>query len=341
MQLRDWQINSNPTAMNRKRKILFRADAGNTIGYGHFIRSLALADMLKEEFDCTFFTQIPTEYQKKEAMPVCRLVELPNDESKFQRFLDYLTGKEIVVLDNYFFTTDYQRAIKAKGCQLVCIDDMHDKHYVADVVINHGCHRAELFDVEPYTRLCLGLEWALLRKPFLEAAQQPRSPKHGDKIEKIVVCFGGSDTMHLTEKAITELLQIDDIKRIDAIVGNHFDAFQKFDDSSIHFHQNISAQAIADLFTACDLAVVSASSVCIEALACGAKVAAGWYVENQKEIYDLCVQSNLIIGLNHLSDASFISIFNSDMNRKNHSTTCNSLFTNIKNNYVNLFKSCH
>ena len=26
-----------------------------------------------------------------------------------------LQGDEIVVLDNYFFTTDYQRAIKAKG----------------------------------------------------------------------------------------------------------------------------------------------------------------------------------------------------------------------------------
>ena len=29
---------------------------------------------------------------------------------------------------------DYQRAIKQKGCRLVCVDDMHDKHYVADVV---------------------------------------------------------------------------------------------------------------------------------------------------------------------------------------------------------------
>ena len=68
-----------------------------------------------------------------------------------------------MVLDNYFFTTDYQRAIKHKGCRLVCVDDMHDKHYVADVVINHGQTNPALFDVEFYTRLCLGFDWALLR----------------------------------------------------------------------------------------------------------------------------------------------------------------------------------
>ena len=33
------------------QKIYFRADASATIGYGHFIRTLALADMLKDDFD--------------------------------------------------------------------------------------------------------------------------------------------------------------------------------------------------------------------------------------------------------------------------------------------------
>ena len=34
------------------QKIYFRADAGAEIGYGHFIRTLALADMLKDDFSC-------------------------------------------------------------------------------------------------------------------------------------------------------------------------------------------------------------------------------------------------------------------------------------------------
>ena len=45
------------------RKIYFRADAGVDIGYGHFTRTLALADMLKDDFECTFYTVCPTPYQ--------------------------------------------------------------------------------------------------------------------------------------------------------------------------------------------------------------------------------------------------------------------------------------
>ena len=52
------------------QKIYFRADAGAEIGYGHFIRTLALADMLKDDFSCVFVTQAPTIYQKSEARSV-------------------------------------------------------------------------------------------------------------------------------------------------------------------------------------------------------------------------------------------------------------------------------
>ena len=39
------------------KKIYFRADAGADIGYGHFIRSLSLASILKDKFECALFTK--------------------------------------------------------------------------------------------------------------------------------------------------------------------------------------------------------------------------------------------------------------------------------------------
>ena len=54
------------------KKIYFRADASSDIGYGHFVRSLALADILKDYFDCYFATIHPTEYQLKEISKVCQ-----------------------------------------------------------------------------------------------------------------------------------------------------------------------------------------------------------------------------------------------------------------------------
>lgn len=267
--------------MEQKRKIYFRADAGPNIGYGHFIRSLALADMLKQDFDCTMFTQTPTDYQILEAEPVCPIVALPNDDSKFFKFLEYLHGDEIVVLDNYFFTTDYQRAIKAKGCQLVCIDDMHDKHYVADAVISHGANTKDQYDVEDYTKLYLGREYSLLRKPFLT------HEKGEHKKGVFVICFGGSDPYNLTQKFVDILSSNQDLVKIYAIVG---DGYQYMDELRKNKHveilHSLTAQQVVDLFSSAESVICSASTVCKEALACGCNVYAGYYVDNQKQGYE-------------------------------------------------------
>lgn len=319
--------------MKTKRRILFRADAGPEIGYGHFIRTLALADMLKDDFNCIFYTQAPSDYQKKEASAVCPLVELPATDSRLELFLDTLKGDEIVVLDNYFYTTDYQRKIKEKGCQLVCIDDMHDKHYVADLVINHGNVTPEQFSKEPYTHLCLGLDYALLRRPFLEAAQRKHKNKTNSTIKRIAICFGGSDPLHLTEKALDDLLPNHNISHIDVIMGRQISEYSHFFDSRIHFHQGISAQDVAHIFSYCDLAIVSTSSVCMEALACGTKVAAGWYVENQREGYIDLISKGWCIGLDYLVQTDFTLAL------KQNKVESTFTLSNIRENFIQAFKS--
>jgi spore coat polysaccharide biosynthesis predicted glycosyltransferase SpsG len=208
-------------------------------------------------------------------------------------------------LDNYFFTTDYQRAVKEKGCKLVCIDDMHDKHYVADIVINHGIDNPALFSVESYTRLCLGLEWALLRKPFLETSLKNKNKKHRNVIENVVVSFGGVDPHHLTDKIISILLSKPYVWRIDAIVGIEYHTQIENNTSKyVFFHRAISSQDVANIFSNCDLAVLSTSTVCIEALACKVRVAAGYYVENQKEFYHFLNQGKIIYELGYLLEDS-------------------------------------
>ena len=285
-----------------KRRIYFRADAGADIGYGHFIRTLALADMLKEDFDCTFFTCHPTLYQINEMEKVCPHVTLQK-ETHYDEFLSYLQGNEIVVLDNYFFDTNYQRSIKQKKSCLVCIDDMHDKHYVADVVINHGQTNPALFDVELCTKLCLGLDWALLRKPFLEAARKERLTS--DRIEKVAVCFGGSDIYDMTGYFVNQALKLCPVSSVVAVVGDAYvPQLMREVENRLVYRSRLTAQEMADLFCDSDLIICSASSVCIEALACGGKVAVGWYVDNQADFYNFLLSNDLIIGLGNVEQTS-------------------------------------
>lgn len=316
-----------------KAKVFFRADAGAEIGYGHFIRTLALADMLKDEFDCTFFTQSPTEYQKQEASSVCNLIALPSDNTRHDIFLDYLTGEEIVVLDNYFFTTEYQRRIRSKGCKLVCIDDMHDKYYVADIVINHGAQDAAKFSVEPYTKLCLGLDWALLRSPFL-------SPQSKRRVEgSWLLCFGGSDTYNLTKRYLDTLLTFGNLSKIFIVIGDSFSHKNTIPSlPNIEVCEKLSAVEMANIMDECECGIIPSSGTCIESISRGCKVISGWYVENQLELYSTLVTNHYVYGIGDMLRTSLTSMLIEDVFSKYKLNQFN--VGSVKENYVNLFKTC-
>lgn len=323
--------------MENKRKIFFRADAGAQIGYGHFIRTLALADMLREDFDCTFFTQSPSEYQQKEAEKVCPLIALSSDDSKFDKFLEYLTGDEIVVLDNYFFTSEYQKRIKDKGCKLVCIDDMHDKHYYADVIINQGLGYTEAdYSCENYTKFAFGLNYSLLRKPFLQASEKATRKIHNTAIT-VLVAFGGSDYFDLTSRVINQIAEIRNVASIIAIVGDSYRSGRRISHPKVTYKQNLSAWDLADLFLAADYAILPASTMMNEALACGTTVIGGYYVDNQEHDYYMFLQEGLILGVgDYTDDGSMVRIVD---NLSKHLKRREIAFTSdVPSHIINLFK---
>lgn len=309
-----------------KRKIYFRADAGANIGYGHFIRTLALADMLKDDFDCTFFTQSPTPYQISEMDKVCAYVPL-QPSNKLEDFLNHLSGDEIVVLDNYFYTTEYQRQIKAKGCKLVCIDDMHDKHYVADVVINHGISTSLVFSKEDYTKLCLGFDWSLLRKPFLNNCTT-RKRERGSWL----VSFGGSDYLNLTEKFVKLICHRDDVTSIIVIIGDAYQFQSRLESyPKVQILKNLTAYQMASCMQKCEYAILPSSGICIEAFSQGCKIYSGYYVDNQKEIYNELAKCGAIVPLEDLTND--IEIDTSISRQMTASTD----FENIPKRYIKLF----
>jgi UDP-2,4-diacetamido-2,4,6-trideoxy-beta-L-altropyranose hydrolase len=264
------------------KRIIFRADAGRDIGYGHFVRTLALADMLKDDFKCIFATVTPTVFQIGEIEKVCELIILPDKNLHFDYFLTLLRGDEIVVLDNYFFTEVYQRQIKKTGCSLVCIDDLHDKHFYADIVINHALGmEVHNYSGEPYTNYLLGFKYALLRKEYMV--------KSVLKTEKKYACFimiGAADPYHLTSKIVRLLEPLGCTLPIAVVVGDGFadDTFLK-NKSNISVFQSISGSKVYELMQESEFGILPASTSSIEACAARLPFICGYYVDNQKELY--------------------------------------------------------
>ena len=314
-------------------KIYFRADADAKIGYGHFVRTLALADMLKKDFDCSFFTAAPTAYQRVEVDKVCKLRELPCDENKFNLFLDLLSGEEIVFLDNYFFTSEYEKAIKEKGCSIVVLSPSKPHHY-ADIVINFVDKDFSHYSVEPYTKIVAGLEWSILREPFRKPIDDNKRIRN-----KVIVSFGGTDQFSLTEKVVNVLGNTE--YQLSVICTNRVseDRRKALAEKGVTVYTDIPAETVASLFEQAEYAILSSSTICMEALSRGAKVLAGYYVDNQVNFYDVMMNEHCITGLgNLLVDNSFANL-KERMTEVSMQKQLPIDFTNQKEKYISLFKT--
>ena len=291
----------------KKQRIIFRADASKKVGYGHFIRSLALAGYLKDNFNCVFasFNEDSecggmTDYQLKEIGRICTpadafgLILKDFDDA----FIELLESGDIVVLDNYYYDTAYQRRIKDKGCKLVCVDDMHQFHMVCDMVIT-GCPlRREDFSLDPDTKFVGGIEWAFLREPFLTPVNVRNIPK---QIKRVVMAMGGADAFCLTDKMIEIILSVMSGVELDVICGDKATVTGQYN-SNIRVHRRLSADDIVQLLDTADIGVFPASTICIEAFSRRLPVIAGYYVKNQYEFYEYGTSHSYFSGIGNLLD---------------------------------------
>ncbi|MCJ8166371.1 UDP-2,4-diacetamido-2,4,6-trideoxy-beta-L-altropyranose hydrolase [Pontibacter sp. E15-1] len=288
--------------MTKKRRIIFRADGNSQIGLGHVVRSLALAAMLRDEFECVFAIQSPSKEIQKQIMAVCGgMIVLPVatlEELRFIHELDaYISAEEIVVLDGYAFGTVYQEGIKSKNAQLVCIDDIHAYPFVADAVINQsGGVQAAMYESVPYTKLCLGPSFALLRPPFLAIAGIPRD--FPAAIVRVLINLGGADPQNLTLQIAKELREAQPSLQIEVVTGSayrHQTELQSWlqHQQRIILHQNLTAQHMCDLMQSCAVAITSASGVAYEYAAVGGLLYVEQTADNQADLYRFLIETGI------------------------------------------------
>lgn len=302
-----------------KPNVYVRADGNPEIGLGHLVRCIALAHMLKDDFSISFVcATVPQKIKEDLNRNKFEILEIEDVV-----FPELLSEKDIVVLDGYHFDTEYQKKIKATGARLVCIDDLHDKEFVADLIINHAPGvKPQDYNAQPYTKYALGFKHVLLRPSFLNQAYKDRT---GRKADVLMICFGGSDYKNLTEKVLQVVLEYTDFKKIIVVTGaayNYLDSLNGLlnkNNRIVHYHA-VEEREMLTLMEQSDIAIVPASGVLLEIFAVGCRVVFGYYAENQRFFSDYLKESitnavcldDLAINLSKLSDAISTSL-QSDM----------------------------
>jgi UDP-2,4-diacetamido-2,4,6-trideoxy-beta-L-altropyranose hydrolase len=284
------------------KRIVFRADGNSQIGLGHVMRCIAVAEMIDSIQPVAFAIQQPTPAVRQllRRFDLFVLPETTDYRADAAQFVSYLTRSDIVVLDGYSFRSDYQKTIKQTGCMLVAIDDLAAWRQYADVVINHGGMASRQdYQAEEYTQFLLGTGFALLREAILQAAQHHPAPAvtrfHP---RKIFVNLGGADPDNCSLRVVNSFLSQVAVSEIHVVLGAanpHKASFDQLTHRGVRLHTNLSPQQMINRIQACDLAVVSCSTISYEVATIGRPFVGILTADNQAGLRDFYTQQQIAL----------------------------------------------
>ncbi|NBC05535.1 MAG: UDP-2,4-diacetamido-2,4,6-trideoxy-beta-L-altropyranose hydrolase [Bacteroidetes bacterium] len=302
-----------------KSDLFIRTDGSAEIGLGHLVRCMSLSSILGKQFKITFFCREIPEQIEFELKQHGILLKRISQESSF---FDQLTEQSTVVLDGYSFDSDYQIKVYQKAGAVACIDDLYDRDFYADLIINHapGISK-EQYSAQPHTKFALGLEYVLLRPPFLKAASQ-LDETGKMKTDRLLICFGGSDSKNLTLRALNVVSDFNQFKKIIIITGSAYrfknELLRKIkNDTNVDYYHALNAEEMARAFLRSDIAIVPSSGILFEALATGNIAISGTYTDNQKDVYSGFKKLNAIVDAGEFSKQQISEAIQDIENHKN------------------------
>lgn len=271
-------MNSEILASMESEAILIRADANASIGTGHVMRCLALAEAWQDAGgEAIFaFAELPLalEYRlTRSGISLQRLKTIPGSAEDALATIaraSQLSANWIVV-DGDRFGTDFLTTVQNARVRVLLIDDFAErKFFPADLILNPNFGA----DVEVYrSRGCecpvlIGPRYVLLRREFHKCSKgQIR-----EKGTRVLITLGGSDPDKLTPRIVTSLVECNDLQ-LTVVVGvgcSFVDDLRRL--NTAHIRVLVDSQDMAGLMKDADLAVIAAGGTLWELLSVGCAV---------------------------------------------------------------------
>lgn len=298
--------------------IVFRVDASTTMGTGHLMRCLALANSLRRRgADCLFL------YRQHDLDPAPTIIHqghraLRLPEPRWAQHLDHRSWLGVdqttdidqsrdalesaacrpawICVDHYALDAQWEQALaRLTGAAVLAIDDLADRPHQADLVLD------QTLDCPPeryqgllsaHSRLLPGTDYALLRPEF--AAWRPWSRQRrrhqdnaGEDRPRILLSLGGTDPRNFNQLALDALEQLDKSCRVQLLIGAQAPALHELQRRVQDFPQQVdiltATDQMARLLYHTDLAIGAAGTSSWERCALGVPGILLVIAENQRQ----------------------------------------------------------
>lgn len=264
--------------------ILFRADSSSSIGTGHIMRDLVLAQQYADA-NIIFATQdLSGNIDKKIEDAGYKVKKLKsnrvNELIKLVKKLDI----DLLVIDSYDIDYKYEKKLKLKtDVKVMVLDDTYQKHY-CDILLNHNIYAdaKKYKDLVPKNcELKCGAKYTLLREEFIKAKK--KKYKKADK-STIFLAMGGADTTNLNIKILKVLKKFKNVKvyLVTTDANKHLDKLKNYCKKKKHIKLHINSKKVAKLMAKSHLAIVTPSVVLNEVYFMGLPFLAIQTAKNQK-----------------------------------------------------------
>jgi UDP-2,4-diacetamido-2,4,6-trideoxy-beta-L-altropyranose hydrolase len=193
--------------------LLLRADGGPTIGAGHVMRCLALAQAWADAGGrATLLSHaLPGWLRERVAASGCALLDLGAGPAGADDAAETLAAArrldaDWVAVDGYGFDAPFLDALHRRGPRVLVLDDLADRRrWPVDAILNQNPHAApELYASAPESvERLLGTRFALLRREFWEPAVEPR--RQPERARRVLVSLGGMAARELASRWLPAL----------------------------------------------------------------------------------------------------------------------------------------
>lgn len=259
--------------------LLIRADASVTIGTGHMMRSLALAQAWQDAGGVARFAvrEMPDALVSRlvsECGELARIVAIPGSPDDAVETVAHARQlqAEWVVVDGDRFRGEFVRTLQSAGIPLALIDDFGNREFFpVDLIVNPNSDVDEsLYRQRGFAgTLLAGEAFVLLRREFRKSPQRPDVQQ---RRTTILVTLGGSDPENLAPSIAKALGACHEFE-VTVVAGPGYDKVSELkghQSNTLRVVQNPSN--IEDLMRNSGLAVIAAGGTLWELLAVGCVV---------------------------------------------------------------------